>query len=424
MSTAVTNIGEAGRKASRVEVFMGQVMTPMDRQELQRALPQHVPYARFERNLLNCLMATPKLLDCNPREVFREVSKIAALGLYCDPQLGEAYLIVSKSGPQARVGYRGLMKLGRQSGDVSMFYAHEVHQNDDFECVLGTEKRLTHKPNLMGDRGPIVLYYAVVKYKDGDSDFEPMTIDQINAIRDKSDGYRAFRSGLIKDTPWASAYDEMAKKTVIRRLSKRIPQSPDLSDAFKIEDRAEGSVIEGTVTNLSDRLAALPSSHQTIAESVSANLGEHQSQPAPLQAAKPEGANVPPQPAPSGDPSPRAMAVSEFIEHAGYAATIEALDELFEPMVGLMPELGSADRVAIQNAYENAQARIETATSQAASEPERIPDGDPDFQRGEADFRNGIKRCLVGAIKDDPARLAKWQAGWDAAQSQVEITNV
>jgi hypothetical protein len=151
---------------------------------------------------------------------------------------------------------------------------------------------------------------------------------------------------------------------------------------------------------------------------------EHQSQPVSLQAAKPEGANVPPQPVPSGDPSPRALAVSEFIEHAGYAATIEALDELFEPMVGLMPELGSADRVAIQNAYENAQARIETATSPATPEPERIPDGDPDFQRGEADFRNGIKRCLVGAIKDDPARLAKWQAGWGAAQSQVETTNV
>jgi len=252
------------RAPSRVEVFMSRVMTQEDRAAIKAALPTHIPFARFERNLSNALMNEPRLLECNPREVFREVAKLAALGLLIDSQLGEAYLIASRTGPQARVGYRGLIKLARQSGDVSMIYAHEVYENDEIECLLGDEKKLRHKPNLFGERGEIVGYYAVIKFKDGDTDFEPMTPDQINKIRDKSDGYRAFKSGKIKDTPWATSYEEMAKKTCIRRLMKRCPQSPELSSALGLEDHAEfpsGEPREHThiaaPKTVSDRLDAL-----------------------------------------------------------------------------------------------------------------------------------------------------------------------
>jgi phage RecT family recombinase len=227
------------RAPSRVEIFMAKVITPEDRASLKAALPEHIPFDRFERNLSNALMNEPKLLACNPREVFREVAKIAALGLLIDAQLGEAYLIAGRKGPQARIGYRGLIKLARQSGDVSMIYAHEVYEHDEIDCVLGDEKKLHHKPKLFGKRGEIVGYYAVIKFKSGETDFEPMTPEQINEIRDRSDGYKAFKAGSIKDTPWVSSYDEMAKKTCIRRLAKRCPLSPDLAQALSIEDRAE-----------------------------------------------------------------------------------------------------------------------------------------------------------------------------------------
>jgi recombination protein RecT len=266
MSNLATIQPQQSRAPSKVEVFMARVLTPEDRSAIKSALPAHIPFARFERNLSNALMNEPRLLECNPREVFREVAKIAALGLLIDSQLGEAYLIASRTGPQARVGYRGLIKLARQSGDVSMLYAHEVYSNDEIECLLGDEKKLRHKPNLFGDRGEIIGYYAVVKFKDGDTDFEPMTPQQIDKIRDKSDGYKAFKAGKIKDTPWASSYDEMAKKTCIRRLAKRIPQSPDLAAALSIEDKAEFLELQATQatistsaapSSLSDRLDAL-----------------------------------------------------------------------------------------------------------------------------------------------------------------------
>lgn len=234
-------------KPTRLDSFRSEVLPPDRRNELFAGMPPHVRPERFERNLVNALMQTPELMDCDPRLVYREVSKAAALGLYLDPQLGEAYLIIGWNGkakrkePQLRIGYRGLIKLARQSGEISIIYAHEVHESDLFECSLGDHKSLVHKPDIFGDRGAIVGYYSVVKYDNGETDFEPMTVAQVHEIRDRSDGWKAFSAGKIKSTPWGTDEVEMSKKTVIRRLTKRIPQSPELAEAIRIEDAAEHS---------------------------------------------------------------------------------------------------------------------------------------------------------------------------------------
>jgi phage RecT family recombinase len=230
-------------RGTPIEAYAAQVMGDETRTAaLFRALPNHVPPERFERNLVNLLMQKPDMLKYDARLVYREVSTAAALGLLLDPQLGEAYVVPVWNGatkreePQLRVGYRGIIKLARQSGEVSNVYAHEVHEQDYIDCDLGVDKRLVHKPNLFGERGKVIGYYAVVKYKDGTHDFEPMSMQQIHLIRDRSDAWLAFKAGKIASTPWASDEDEMGKKTVIKRLLKRVAQSPDLVSALRIDD--------------------------------------------------------------------------------------------------------------------------------------------------------------------------------------------
>lgn len=230
---------------SPVEQFVYEVL-PADRlDDLRGSLPAHIRPEVFQRNLLNAVMINPGLMDFSPGLLFREVSKAAALGLFLDPQLGEAYLVVAynyktkSNEPQLRVGYRGMVKLARQSGEIAQIYAHEVCESDLFECELGTHKDLIHKPKVFGPRGKIVGYYAVAKYRDGTADFEPMALADILAIRDRSDAWKAFKAEKIKSTPWSTDEGEMSKKTVVRRLVKRLPQSPELSEAIQIEDRAE-----------------------------------------------------------------------------------------------------------------------------------------------------------------------------------------
>ncbi|AVX04291.1 protein RecT [Maritalea myrionectae] len=247
MSNAVATI----EKPTKLDAFRALVLPQDRKQELFNSLPTHVKPERFERNLVNALMTNPDLMQLDPRLVFREVSKAAALGLYLDPHLAEAYLIAGWNGkarrtePQLRVGYRGLIKLARQSGEINMIYAHEVHENDLFECDLGDHKNLKHRPDVFGERGEIVGFYAVVKYKNGETDFETLTVKQAQEIRDRSDGWKAYAAGRIKSTPWATDEVEMSKKTVIRKLNKRLPQSPELSEAIQIEDAAEHSDMRG-----------------------------------------------------------------------------------------------------------------------------------------------------------------------------------
>jgi recombination protein RecT len=242
VSNAVATLGP-----SPVEDFVGQVLDSRRFEELRQSLPQHIKPELFQRNLLNAVMSNYELMDYTPGLLFREVSKAAALGLFLDPQLGEAYLMVAHNyktkvkEPQLRIGYRGLIKLARQSGEIRLIYAHEVCANDYIECRLGDDKSLIHKPELFTDRGPIVGYYAVIKYANGEVDFEPMSAAQIHEIRDRSDSYKAFKEGKIKSSPWSTDESEMAKKTTIRRIAKRAPQSPELAEAIRIEDAAEHS---------------------------------------------------------------------------------------------------------------------------------------------------------------------------------------
>jgi recombination protein RecT len=232
-------------KSSKLDEYRVQVLPPERARDLYASLPAHIKPAVFERNLVNALMANPSLMDYDPRLIFREVSKAAGLGLLLDPLLGEAYIVTAynyktkKVEPQLRVGYKGMNKLARQSGNVAGIYAHEVHALDDVECDLGFPKVFHHKPRLFGDRGDIIGYVALIAFKDGTFDFEPMSVKQCLDIRDRSDAWKAFTDGKIKSTPWATDEAEMSKKTVLRRLMKRQDQSPELVGALKIEDEAE-----------------------------------------------------------------------------------------------------------------------------------------------------------------------------------------
>ncbi len=238
MSNAVVEKKDAA--TSPVQQFVQQVLPPSKRDDVLASLPAHIKPERFERNLVNAVMLNPKIMGVDPRVVYREVSKIAAVGLLLDPQFGEAYLIVDRHNDiQARIGYRGLMKLARQSGLIADISAHDICEHDETDIQLGTDKRLHHKPNFMKPRGDVGAYYAVVKFADGTRDFEVMTIAEIEAIRERSDGWRAFKAGKIKTTPWGTDFSEMAKKTVLRRLCKRLPMSPELMDALADEDRAD-----------------------------------------------------------------------------------------------------------------------------------------------------------------------------------------
>jgi len=270
------------RQLSPVEHYTQQVIGDERHEaDLLSALPDHVKPERFKRNMINLFMQKPEMLHYDPRAVFCEVSKAAALGLLLDPQLGEAYIVPvwnAKAGgkvPELRCGYRGIMKLARQSDEIANIYPGEVRQNDHFIAEEGTAKRLEHRPDYTKPRGKPVCYYAVVHYKDGTSDHEVMDMESLHDIRGRSDSWKAFTAGKIKSSPWDTDEGEMCKKTVLRRLLKRVPQSPELSEALGMENAADFAPNTPRLAPPPSRkLQAVETSHTTIDAHVEEDDGE------------------------------------------------------------------------------------------------------------------------------------------------------
>jgi len=223
---------------------------------LARALPKHVSVERIMRVAIGAIAQTPALQECTPQSLFSAIVQSATLGLEPSGPLGEAYLVPfynNKRGTrevQFIPGYRGLINLARRSGDVTLFYADVICENDKYKIRRGSDPVLEHEIEL-GDRGDPVAYYAVFKTKEGDSDFEVMTPDEVDGIRRRS---KASDRG-----PWKTDFEEMAKKTVIRRLAKRAPMSVELAKAVDADNRAAmgddpdyGDVVELTGVRVED----------------------------------------------------------------------------------------------------------------------------------------------------------------------------
>ena len=211
--------------------------------EIALALPKHVTIERLMRIVLSEVRKNPRLGQCTPASLLSAAFNCAALGLEPGGTLGHAYLIPywnnknRSNEAQFQVGYKGMIDLARRSGQIQSISARAVYDNDQFDYSYGLEEQLIHRPAL-GERGELAYAYAVAKLKDGGIQFEVMGIDDLLAVRDSSQGYRqAVEKGW--DNPWISNFDEMCRKTTIRRLFKYLPVSIEVMRAASLDEAGE-----------------------------------------------------------------------------------------------------------------------------------------------------------------------------------------
>jgi recombination protein RecT len=196
-------------------------MTP----QFAAALPKHVDAARFVRVVMTAVQMTPALLDADRRTLFASAMRASQMGLLPDGR--EGAIVTFKNQAQFMPMVAGIMKLVRNSGEISTWSVQAVYENDAFDFCLGDEEHITHKPAL-ANRGKLIAVYSIVTMKDGEKSREVMSVEDVNAIRARS---RSGNSG-----PWQTDYSEMAKKTVVRRHSKRLPLSTDIDGMIKEDD--------------------------------------------------------------------------------------------------------------------------------------------------------------------------------------------
>lgn len=176
----------------------------------------------------------PELQDCRPESVLASAVQCAKLGL--DPGRTAHFVKFGKDCVLLTdiKGHIELAIRSRAMNNVSHFTTEVVFGGEPFEVERGTVNEIRHRPRYesRGDgktSQDVAAVYAIVSYMGGAKDFEVMTVQQVEHVRSKS---RAKDGG-----PWVSDWGEMARKTVLRRLLKRVPQSPEMAAAMEADDR-------------------------------------------------------------------------------------------------------------------------------------------------------------------------------------------
>lgn len=199
------------------------------RAQIARALPAHMTPDRFLRVATTTMLRVPKLASCDQASFMQAMLTCSQLGI--EPDNRRAYLIPFENRKlgivecQLIIGFMGLLELAKRSGEVASWKAETVKERDGFSWDNGA---ISHSINWREDRGKLECVYSVVRLTNGETDTEVMTLAEVEAIRQRS---RSKDNG-----PWVTDFEEMAKKTVIRRHSKRLTLSPEFHDALERDD--------------------------------------------------------------------------------------------------------------------------------------------------------------------------------------------
>jgi recombination protein RecT len=279
--------------------------------QLAAILPAHLPADRLLRVVMTALESTPALLDCDRASLYRAVMTCAQLGLEPDGVLGQAWLVPSKGRAQLVPGYRGLLTLARDSGQILSINAQAVHRNDHFDYAYGLNERLEHVPG-SGDRGEITHFYAYAKLKDGGHCFEVMSRAEVDAVR---------RSGRTEGSAWGNGYAEIGLKTVLKRIARFLPLS--VQRAAALDDLYEAGR-HAALDDLGDLVVDLP------AEVEEAPRPEPKPAPRPQEvpAAEPEGIEL------SEEELFALLPPLHILEILDAVAEREMPEEALEPIIG------------------------------------------------------------------------------------------
>jgi len=226
--------------------------------QIERVLPSWMTVDRFltqVRWALTHSKSASKLVQCSPASVVQAVLTAADLGLDPSGRLGSAYLVPYKSECQLIPGYRGLIDLAARSGMVRSVNAWVVHESDTFKPVNG--KMPLHIPYLPKPGEPLSpgapwAVWGRYQTRGGGSEAEIMSMPEVWSIRERSAGYKYAVQNGKADNPWISDFEEMAKKTVIRRMLKKAPLNPTGGLNVELERFAKALEQDDAVDGIAD----------------------------------------------------------------------------------------------------------------------------------------------------------------------------
>lgn len=211
-----------------------QHVAPIGDNLLQLLGGQRVTRDRWMAVMLKGFTDHPRLRQCDPLTIQSALLEAAGMGL--EPFVGQQAWILpywssKRSCYEAKLipGYQGLLS-GVDRKQCPVVVARVVYSGDTFAVRYAPKQIVEHVPSWPRS-GERIAVYSMVEFAGGQIDYEPLSIDEVEDVRK--------RSKAATDGPWVSDYDEMAKKTALRRHMKRLPKTPSGERLMALDAEAE-----------------------------------------------------------------------------------------------------------------------------------------------------------------------------------------
>lgn len=211
--------------------------------KIREVLPKDLSVGRFLSACLSSLSKDIQILDCTNVSILSSILTCAQLGLFPDSFMGEAFFSLVKNGRkgvkecEVIIGYKGFCTLAYRSGFVKSIEARPVYNTDFFEHEFGLNEKCSHKPIARKPESYIVKFYAIIKLNNGGAIFDVMELQDVLEVRDNSINYQNAIDKAL--TAWNKYFADMGNKTVLRRLMKFSPLSPEIQRAVGIDEASE-----------------------------------------------------------------------------------------------------------------------------------------------------------------------------------------
>ena len=198
-----------------IDHFKQQIASDQVQSNLHEFMPEPKALKKFTAVTIRAVQENPDLLNADRKSLFLACQRAAQDGLMPDNR--EGALVMYGKQVQWQPMISGIRKKLAQAGfDIR---AEIVYANDEFVFEAGDDPKIIHRPNVFGDRGPIVGAYAIAtKLDTGEKWRETMSIDELNKVKAMVRG---------NSPAWKTWETEMFRKTVAKRLRKALPISDD-----------------------------------------------------------------------------------------------------------------------------------------------------------------------------------------------------
>lgn len=234
--------------------------------------------AGFISNVISVAQSNTKFNNVDRNSIILAAAQAASLDLSINPNLGLAALVPYGGQCQFQLMRDGLVELANRTGMFEYIVNECVYEGELVEKNRFTNTYVFDETKRVSDR--ICGYMAAFKLTNGGTHTVYWTVEEC-----KAHGLKYSKTFNLSSGQWATNFDAMAKKTVLKHLLKKYaPKSIEyLNKAMEIDQSAFTGTIDNPQPVYVDNPSNAPHSEETQdfqeAEVVNEQTGEVQ-QPA------------------------------------------------------------------------------------------------------------------------------------------------